>query len=163
MVSSLIIGFVCYFLVLACEWLGSEKYSISGLGEFSGLGIPLLFVALVFAAIGSSFPDTIISYKDASKGNYDDAISNAYGSNIFNLCIALGLPLLFFTLIKGPILLDDEIIGLVNDLSWWFVGLTVVSIFIYTRQEGIGRWHSVLLITLYVVFIINIFWRATHL
>ncbi len=162
-VSSLIIGFVCYFLVLACEWLGADKYSVGGLGEFSGLGIPLLFVAIVFAAIGSSFPDTIISYKDASRGNYDDAISNAYGSNIFNLCIALGLPLFFFTLIKGPIILNDEIIGLINDLSWWFVGLTIVSIFVYTRKEGIGRWHSVLLIALYIVFIINIFWRATHL
>ena len=64
-----------------------------------GLGIPLLFV-IVFAAIGSSFPDTIISYKDAQKGNYDDAVSNAYGSNIFNLCVALGLPL-FFTFIYG--------------------------------------------------------------
>ena len=27
-ISSLIIGFVCYFLVLACEWLGSETYTV---------------------------------------------------------------------------------------------------------------------------------------
>ena len=97
-VSSLVIGFVCYFLVIACEWLGSENYTVPYLGDFSGLGVPLLFVALVFAAIGSSFPDTIISYKDAQKGNYDDAVSNAYGSNIFNLCVALGAPLFIFTI-----------------------------------------------------------------
>ena len=36
--------------------------------------LSLLFVAIIFAAIGSSFPDTIISYKDAQKGNYDDRL-----------------------------------------------------------------------------------------
>ena len=157
-VSSLIIGFVCYFLVIACEWLGSETYSVYWFGELQGLGIPLLFVAVVFAAIGSSFPDTIISYKDAQKGNYDDAISNAYGSNIFNLCVALGLPLFFFTFIYGPIKLTPDIIGLISNLSWWFFGLTFFSIFLYTRSGGVTRNQAYVLILSYVVFILFIFW-----
>ncbi len=157
-VSSLIIGFVCYFLVIACEWLGSETYSVYWFGELQGLGIPLLFVAVVFAAIGSSFPDTIISYKDAQKGNYDDAISNAYGSNIFNLCVALGLPLFFFTFIYGPIKLTPGIIGLISNLSWWFFGLTFFSIFLYTRSGGVTRNQAYVLILSYVVFILFIFW-----
>ncbi len=157
-VSSLIIGFVCYFLVIACEWLGSETYSVYWFGELKGLGIPLLFVAVVFAAIGSSFPDTIISYKDAQKGNYDDAISNAYGSNIFNLCVALGLPLFFFTFIYGPIKLTPDIIGLISNLSWWFFGLTFFSIFLYTRSGGVTRNQAYVLILSYVVFILFIFW-----
>ena len=156
--SSLIIGFVCYFLVIACEWLGSETYSVYWFGELQGLGIPLLFVAVVFAAIGSSFPDTIISYKDAQKGNYDDAISNAYGSNIFNLCVALGLPLFFFTFIYGPIKLTPDIIGLISNLSWWFFGLTFFSIFLYTRPGGVTRNQAYVLILSYVVFILFIFW-----
>ena len=65
--------------------------------EFVGLGIPVMFVALILASAASSFPDTIISMKDAKKGNYDDAISNALGSNIFDVCFALGLPMLIFT------------------------------------------------------------------
>ncbi len=158
--SSLIIGFVCYFLVLACEWLGSETYTVSGFGELQGLGIPLLFVAIVFAAIGSSFPDTIISYKDAQKGNYDDAISNAYGSNIFNLCIALGVPLFLFTFLYGPIELTQEIVSLITSLSLWFFGLTAFSIFLYTRLGGVTRNQSLILITSYVIFILFIFWKA---
>ena len=157
-VSSLIIGFVCYFLVIACEWLGSETYSVYWFGELQGLGIPLLFVAVVFAAIGSSFPDTIISYKDAQKGNYDDAISNAYGSNIFNLCVALGLPLFFFTFIYGPIKLTPDIIGLISNLSWWFFGLTFFSIFLYTRPGGVTQNQAYVLILSYVVFILFVFW-----
>lgn len=159
-VSSLIIGFVCYFLVIACEWLGSETYSVYFFGELNGLGIPLLFIAIVFAAIGSSFPDTIISYKDAQKGNYDDAISNAYGSNIFNLCIALGLPLFFFTFFYGQIELSQEIVSLITNLSLWFFGLTAFSVFLYTRPGGITRNKAITLITLYIIFILFIFWNA---
>tara|TARA_B100000287_G_C20610742_1_gene771940 strand:- start:134 stop:1258 length:1125 start_codon:yes stop_codon:yes gene_type:complete len=159
-ISSLIIGFVCYFLVLACEWLGSETYTVYGFGELRGLGIPLLFVAIVFAAIGSSFPDTIISYKDAQKGNYDDAISNAYGSNIFNLCIALGVPLFLFTFLYGPIELTQEIVSLITNLSLWFFGLTAFSIFLYTRLGGVTRKQALILIATYVIFILFIFWKA---
>ena len=159
-ISSLIIGFVCYFLVLACEWLGSETYTVYGFGELRGLGIPLLFVAIVFAAIGSSFPDTIISYKDAQKGNYDDAISNAYGSNIFNLCIALGVPLFLFTFLYGPIELTQEIVSLITNLSLWFFGLTAFSIFLYTRLGGVTRKQALILIAAYVIFILFIFWKA---
>jgi cation:H+ antiporter len=159
-VSSLIIGFVCYFLVIACEWLGSETYTVYWFGELKGLGIPLLFVAIIFAAIGSSFPDTIISYKDAQKGNYDDAISNAYGSNIFNLCVALGIPLFFFTFIYGPIELTPEIVSLISSLSWWFFGLTIFSIFLYTRDGGVTKKQAFILILSYFIFIIFIFWKA---
>ena len=158
--SSLVIGFVCYFLVLACEWLGSEDYSIPVLGDFNGLNIPIIFIAIIFAAIGSSFPDTIISYKDAQRGNYDDAISNAYGSNIFNLCVALGLPLFFFTIIYGPIVLDDNIINLITNLSVWFVGLTLLSIVFYTRKGGVKGWHAYTMILSYFVFVFYILYKA---
>ena len=159
-VSSLVIGFVCYFLVVACEWLGSEYYTVPYLGDFSGLGVPLLFVALVFAAIGSSFPDTIISYKDAQKRNYDDAVSNAYGSNIFNLCVALGAPLFLFTIYTGPILLTKEIISLVSSISYWIVGLTIFSIFLYTGSGGVTKNKAYVLILSYCVFIIYVFVMA---
>ena len=159
-VSSLVIGFVCYFLVVACEWLGSEYYTVPYLGDFSGLGVPLLFVALVFAAIGSSFPDTIISYKYAQKGNYDDAVSNAYGSNIFNLCIALGAPLFLFTIYTGSILLTKEIISLVSSISYWIVGLTTFSIFLYTGSGGVTKTKAYFLIVSYGVFIYYVFFMA---
>ena len=140
--------------------MGSETYSVPFLGDFDGLNIPILFIAIIFAAIGSSFPDTIISYKDAQKGNYDDAISNAYGSNIFNLCVALGLPLLFFTVIYGPIILDENIINLITNLSLWFVGLTLLSIIFYTRNGGVRKWHAYTMISTYFIFVFYILYMA---
>ena len=61
------------------------------------------FVAVIVAAAATSVPDTVISFKDAMKGNHDDSISNAVGSNIFDICICLGLPLTAFAFFYGPI------------------------------------------------------------
>ncbi len=105
-------------------------------------------------------PDTIISYKDAQGGNYDDAVSNAYGSNIFNLCVALGLPLFFFTTIYGPIILDENVISLITSLSFWFVGLTILSIIFYTRKGGVNKYQAYSMISLYFVFVFYILYKA---
>jgi len=160
--SSLVIGLVCYFLVVACDWLGSEVYTVPYLGSFYGLNTPILFIALVFAAIGSSFPDTIISIKDAKDGNYDDAISNAYGSNIFNLCIALGVPLFFYTTIYRTVIeLDGEVMEMIYKIWVWFVGLTIISIYTYYYGKGINKIRSIMMILSYVVFIVYVFILAS--
>lgn len=160
--SSIVIGLVCYFLVIACDWLGSESYTVPYLGSFSGLNTPILFIALVFAAIGSSFPDTIISIKDAKDGNYDDAVSNAYGSNIFNLCIALGVPLFFYTSIYRTVIkLDGVVMDMIYQIWIWFVGLTIISIYTYYYGKGINKTRSILMVASYFVFIAYVFFIAT--
>ena len=49
------------------------------------VGVHIFVVGFVVAAIASSFPDTLLSIKDAQKGKYMDAFSNAFGSNIFDI------------------------------------------------------------------------------
>ena len=123
---------------------------------------PVLFIALVFAAIGSSFPDTIISIKDAKDGNYDDAVSNAYGSNIFNLCIALGVPLFFYTSIYRTVIeLDGVVMDMIYKIWVWFVGLTIVSIYTYYYGKGINKTRSIMMVLSYVVFIVYVFFLAS--
>ena len=58
-------------------------------------------MSFFIAAVASSVPDTILSFYDAKKGQFDDAFSNAFGSNIFDICIGLGLPLFIYTLLNG--------------------------------------------------------------
>jgi len=69
-----IIGWACNSLVFACETFAND------------FGISLFIVSFVVAAIASSFPDTLLSIKDAQKGKFMDSFSNAYGSNIFDIC-----------------------------------------------------------------------------
>ncbi len=159
--STLSIALVCYFLVLACEWIGSDTYTISGLGIFNGLDIPVMFVALILASAASSFPDTIISIKDAKNGQYDDAISNALGSNIFDICFALGFPLFVFTMIHGPLEMPPEIVDLSSELRFLLWILTVLAVIIFTSGKYFGRGKSYLLLSIYVLFVLYIIGRGS--
>lgn len=159
--STISIALVCYFLVLACEWIGSDTYEVVGLGEFSGLNIPVMFVALILASAASSFPDTIISIKDAKNGQYDDAISNALGSNIFDICFALGFPLFVFTLIYGPLQMPPEIVDLSSELRLLLWFLTVLAVIIFTSGDYFGKGKSYLLLTIYFLFVLYIVGRGS--
>lgn len=160
--STVAIALVCYFLVLACEWIGADTYSVAGLGEFNGLGIPVMFVALILASAASSFPDTIISIKDAKNGKYDDAISNALGSNIFDICFALGFPLFIFTIIHGPLHMPPEIVDLSSELRFLLWLLTVLAVIIFTSGDYFGKRKSILLLSIYVLFVLYIVGRGSQ-
>lgn len=167
--ATLSIAMVCYFLVLACEWIGTgpgsgpggeESYHLFGM-EFVGLGIPVMFVALILASAASSFPDTIISMKDAKKGNYDDAISNALGSNIFDVCFALGLPMFIFILIHGPIEMPDEIVRQSTELRFLLWLLTIVVVALFISGKYLGKKKAYLLLGMYGLFIVYVVGRGT--
>lgn len=57
-------------------------------------GIPRLILSLVILASVTSLPDALLSIKSAKNGDLDASISNAIGSNSFDINIALGFVLL---------------------------------------------------------------------
>ena len=141
-VSVLFIGLACFWLVEACEQFGRA------------IGMPIYFVSVVLASAATSVPDTIISYKDAMKGNYDDAVANALGSNIFDVCFALGFPLFLFTLIYGPITMSLDTIENISQLRVLLLILTSIVFLIFVfSNKGIKRIHARILLLLYVLFV----------
>ncbi len=89
--ATVVIGIVC--------WQLAEAVMLSA----EALGVPAYFTALIFAAAATSVPDTVLSVKDAMRGEYDDAVSNAVGSNTFDITVGLGLPLLLYALLFGDV------------------------------------------------------------
>ena len=124
----------------------------------------MFFGAFIIAAIASSIPDTIFSVQDAKNNKFIDSFSNAYGSNIFDICIGIGLPLLVYTSIYGPINMNMPIsrIGWLGDyifdgnLLLWslivlFVFTSLVSIIYYKYSLKLNS--SFILFLLYLLFI----------
>lgn len=146
--SMLVIGLACIVLIHSCELLSEE------------LGIAPYFVAVVLASAATSVPDTILSYRDAVAGQYDDAVANALGSNIFDICFALGFPLFAFTLFNGPIVMTPETVANVAELQASLVILTIVAFLIYYFNNGLKQIHAFLLLGLYVAFIGFVFAKA---
>ncbi len=166
--STAVICAACWLLVTACEWLGTGNmdhptYSLLG-REFAGLGMPAMFVAVIFASMATSVPDTVMSIRDARDGDYDDAVANALGSNIFDICFALGFPLLLFTVIHGPIEMSPEIARQSGELRLLLLLLTILGFFVYVMgRRGVTargvpyvemrRGKAYLLLAIYAIFV----------
>lgn len=147
-VSVLVISAACFFLVKSCEWLGES------------LGVPIYFIAVVLASAATSVPDTILSVKDAQKGNYDDAVSNALGSNIFDVCFALGFPLFLFTLIYGPIEMSQDTLMNVSELRILLFILTLLAFLIFIAKDRMGGKSAFLFLLLYMTFTLFILGKS---
>jgi cation:H+ antiporter len=142
------------FMTVFCWGL---VYCVEGVGHV--LNIELLFTSVILAAAASSVPDMMISLKDAKAGNYDDAIANALGSNIFDICIAHGLPLFIYTLMYGSFSLVGADAHESNILRITLLVVTTLSILVYRKRGGVNKTSSYLLILLYLGFLGIVGWR----
>lgn len=116
------------------------------------IGIPPAIVALTVVAAGTSVPDLLASMAVAKQGRGDMAISNAVGSNIFDILIGLGLPWAIGLLVYGKHIQ----VGTENLLSSVFLLFaTVIAVFfvMVLRKWSIGPKAGWLLIGLYLLYL----------
>ena len=76
------------------------EHAIEGFHE--ALHVPMGPLGLTFVAAGTSFPDFLASMLVAKKGLADMAVSNAFGSNIFDILLGLGWPWMLQTCVVDP-------------------------------------------------------------
>lgn len=115
------------------------------------LNINATFLALTVLAAGTSIPDLLGSLVVAKQGRGDMAVSNAVGSNIFDILFALGFPWLIVLLFK-----TDEIIVSTENLSasiFLLFATVVATLFLLiARKWRLGRYSGIFLIGLYVAY-----------
>merc|ERR1711907_420720 len=86
-----------YYLVtffVSLIWITILSYFMVTLMEKIGCawGISSFIMGITFLAMGTSVPDALGSIAVAKEGEGDMAVSNAIGSNVFDICMGLGLP-----------------------------------------------------------------------
>ena len=143
--SVVLMGLACHLLTETCTMLGEA------------LNIHSFVVAIIFAAAATSVPDTFISIKDAKKGNYNDAVANALGSNIFDICFALGLPLTIYCLFNGEISMgggESITNSFIGQFRVLLLFATIIAFAIYYFGKGMGKSKAFLLLGVYACFII---------
>ncbi len=92
------------------------------------LGIDGVIMGFVVIAAGTSVPDTALSVISAKKGQYDAAVSNVFGSNIFDICVCLSIPILLALAMSG----ETTNINLPQTgLIWSLIGATLLAIFFF--------------------------------
>ena len=117
-------------------------------------GMPPLLIGMVIVGFGTSTPEMVVSALAAFQGNPGLAMGNAYGSNIVNIALVLGLtalispvavssrvlakelPILFgLTLVAGYQLLD----GKLTKTDGWILLAVFGALMAWTIMQGIRR------------------------
>lgn len=109
---------------------------VDNAAEFAGaIGISQKIIAMTVIVIGTSLPELTMTVGAAKKGEFDLAIGNIIGTNIFNICIVLGLPTLVFGGFGSNAFgLIDTLVVLVAALAYYVFGRSNKRL---TRKEGI--------------------------
>ena len=76
--------------------LGSNFVVESASSIASILGVSERMISLTIVALGTSLPELVTSVTATRKGEYDIAIGNVVGSNIFNIGMVIGVPVALF-------------------------------------------------------------------
>lgn len=83
-------------LGLAGIIVGSEMVVQNASAIATAVGLSERVIALTVIAFGTSLPELVTTIVASRKGEQDLVVGNIIGSNIFNICIVLGLPVAFF-------------------------------------------------------------------
>ncbi len=123
------------------------------------MGIPKYIVALTILAFGTSVPDMMSSVIVAKQGRGGMAISNALGSNIFDILLGLGLPWLILIIGSG----NGIEVSQSNITSHIFVLLASVvgmfGIFLLTRWR-VNRIVGTIFLGAYVSYLVYVIMQA---
>ena len=139
---------VSVILIAGLSWLLVENAVIFA----NAIGVPPLLIALTVLAGGSSVPDLIASLLVSREGRGEMAVSNAVGSNIFDISIGLGLPWLL-VLLAGRDAVPVGTEGLY--ISTLILLGTVIVLFIFANTGKIlSRLEGGILVGLYVAYVL---------
>ena len=141
-ISIIIIAALCWVLVE------------SAIGVSRIIHIPELIIALTVLAVGTSVPDMISSVIVAKQGRGGMAVSNAVGSNIFDILIGLGLPWLVYIIYTGGVLVGESEKGLDRSIIFLFISVLVVFFTFWIRKWKVGPGIGYFFIIAYLFYLI---------
>ncbi|PKM91290.1 sodium:proton exchanger [Candidatus Falkowbacteria bacterium HGW-Falkowbacteria-1] len=120
------------------------------------LHVPAVIIGLTVLAAGTSIPDLISSMIVARQGRGGMAISNAIGSNIFDILIGLGLP--WFIITVGGKVIPVVTENLNSSIILLFATVLAVLGFLMAKKWHINKLAGIGLISIYIGYLLwNIF------
>lgn len=135
--SFTIIGFIA--IVFGSNLVVDNASSLAAI-----VGISERMISLTIIALGTSLPELVTSVTATRKGEYDIAIGNVVGSNIFNIGMVIGIPI--------------TIIGGISKITFNYVDLLVMVIsalllFIFSfKDHKISKQEGIIFLILFVVY-----------
>jgi len=131
-------------------WLGAQ-YTVTSVIEIAKyLNIGTEVISTTVVALGTSLPELFVSIVSIRKNNLDLATGNVLGSNLFNVFVVMGIPALFTTIVVPASMIM---------YGFSFLIFSSLAFFYIIKQKKTYRWHGVVFLSLYLLFIILMYTR----
>ncbi|MDR0197865.1 MAG: calcium/sodium antiporter [Oscillospiraceae bacterium] len=115
----------------------------------ASVGISQKIISVTIIAVGTSLPELVTTVTAAKKGENNMAIGNIVGSNIFNICVVLGLPVA---------LLGEAATAAFGVVDMVFMLMSVVLLWIFSStNRKLKRYEAGILISVYCAYCVYIF------
>ena len=114
----------------------------SGLAHI--IGISERMISLTVVALGTSLPELVTSVTATKKGEYDIAIGNVVGSNIFNIGIVVGIPV--------------ALIGGINNINFSYIDMitmivSALLLFIFSiKDRRVSKKEGFIFLVIFIVY-----------
>jgi cation:H+ antiporter len=122
----------------------------ASLNLFDYLGLSRITAGVTILAAATSLPDTVLSVISAKRGESDAALSNALGSNTFDILICLGMPIF----IMGGLYIDWYES---SNMLFYLLGSSVISMVLISTNWILSKFEANVMLTVYMVFLLLIF------
>ncbi len=99
------LAFIAVIAGLALLVWSADRFVEGAAATARHFGMPPLLIGMVIIGFGTSAPEMVVSALSASQGNPGIALGNAYGSNITNIALILGL-----TALISPIAVHSQVL-----------------------------------------------------
>lgn len=119
----------------------ADRFVDAAAATARNLNIPPLLIGMVVIGFGTSAPEMVVSVISASQGNPGIALGNAYGSNISNIALILGM-----TAIICPIAVHSQVLR--KELPV-LIAITVLAAF-QLRDGEITRADAYVLLVVFI-------------
>ena len=149
----MILPIVAVILGLVVLVWSADKFVDGAVGIAKFCGMSTLLIGMVIVGFGTSAPEMVVSALSAMQGNPELALGNAYGSNIANIALILGV-----TAVIMPVLVKRD--ALKRDLP---VLLVVTALTIGLLLDGdVSRMDGVILLLVFAAVMGFNIWSELH-
>ncbi len=147
-----------WFFIGLIVLLGSAQLLVWGAVFIAqAFGISDLIIGLTIVAIGTSLPELAASLSSARRGEFDIAIGNVIGSNMFNILAVLAFPALI-----APSILPDGVLSRDFPIMAALTVLMFIMAWHYKpARRIIGRGKGAILLALFVGYQIILYFSVT--
>lgn len=125
-------------------WSANRFVDASG-ALATNLGVPPFIIGMVVIGFGTSAPELAVSAISAASGHSEIALGNAWGSNIYNIAIILGVAAIIKSIIIRPVTAIYSAIML--------IGISIVSGALAWFGGGLSRLDALVLLLLFAALL----------